>query len=84
MKSRSREGAAQVSKSDARLLPSSGLLPSSNPRAEPRPQLFDLLADPHEDRNLAAANPDVVARLAARVQTWWDASPRQTQTTWPR
>jgi len=37
---------------------------SSNPRTELRPQLFDLLADPHEDRNLAAANPEVVARLA--------------------
>lgn len=57
---------------------------SSNPRTDPRPQLFDLLADPHEDRNLAAANPDVVARLAARLQGWWDASPRQAQTTWPR
>ena len=57
---------------------------SSNPRTELRPQLFDLLADPHEDRNLAAANPEVVARLAARLQGWWDASPRQAQTTWPR
>ena len=57
---------------------------SSNPRTDPRPQLFDLLADPYEDRNLAAANPDVVARLAARLQGWWDASPRQAQTTWPR
>ena len=57
---------------------------SSNPRTELRPQLFDLLADPHEDRNLAAANPEVVARLAARLKGWWDASPRQAQTTWSR
>ncbi|MEY3608266.1 MAG: hypothetical protein RLZZ447_1054 [Verrucomicrobiota bacterium] len=57
---------------------------SSNPRTDPRPQLYDLLADPREDRNLAAAHPDVVARLATRLQGWWDAAPRQTQTTWSR
>jgi uncharacterized sulfatase len=55
---------------------------SSNPREELRPQLFDLLADPHEDRNLAAAHPEVVARLAARLQEWWPVTARQVRTTW--
>ncbi len=57
---------------------------SSNPRTDSRPQLYDLLADPREDRNLAAANPEVVARLAARIDGWWDASPRKTQAAWTR
>jgi hypothetical protein len=26
-------------------------------------QLYDLDVDPHEDRNVAAANPDVLARI---------------------
>ena len=55
---------------------------SSHPRTEKRPQLFDLLADPHEDNNLAAKNPEVVARLAARLQDWWPVTQRQVLTKW--
>lgn len=55
---------------------------SSHPRTEKRPQLYDLLADPHENTNLAAANPEVVARLAARLQEWWPVTQRQVLTEW--
>jgi uncharacterized sulfatase len=55
---------------------------SSHPRTEKRPQLFDLLADPHEDKNLAAGNPEVVARLAAKLQAWWPVTERQVLTEW--
>jgi uncharacterized sulfatase len=55
---------------------------SANPRTEKRPQLFDLLADPHENTNLAAKNPAVVARLAAKLQQWWPVNERQVITTW--
>jgi len=55
---------------------------SSHPRTEKRPQLFNLLADPHEDTNLAANNPEVVARLAARLQDWWPVTQRQVLTKW--
>ena len=55
---------------------------SSHPRTEKRPQLFDLLADPHEDKNLAAENPEVVARLAAKLQAWWPVTERQVLTEW--
>jgi len=33
--------------------------------------LFDLLADPHETKNLANAHPEVVRDLAARIDDWW-------------
>ena len=55
---------------------------SSNPRTEKRPQLFDLLADPHENQNLAAQNPAVIARLAARLQEWWPVTERKVITKW--
>ncbi len=55
---------------------------SSHPRDEKRPQLFDLHADPHEEPNLAAGNPDVVARLATRLQDWWPVTNRQVLTEW--
>ena len=55
---------------------------SSNPRDEKRPQLFDLLADPHEGKNLAAQNPAVVAALAAKLDAWWRPEGRTAQTVW--
>lgn len=55
---------------------------SANPRDELRPQLFYLLADPHEERNLAAAQPEVVARLADLLHQWWPAHERKVRTTW--
>ncbi len=55
---------------------------SSNPRDELRPQLFELLADPHEDRNLASRNPVVVARLADLLHQWWPTHERKVQTVW--
>lgn len=59
-----------------------GRYASSHPRTEKRPQLFDLLADPHEDHNLAAQHPEVVSRLAARLQDWWPVTQRQVLTQW--
>ena len=59
-----------------------GRYASSHPRAEKRPQLFDLLADPTEDKNVASENPEVVARLAAKLQAWWPVTERQVLTQW--
>jgi len=55
---------------------------SSHPRTEKRPQLYDLLADPHEEKNLAAEHPEVVAGLAAKLQDWWPVTKRQVITEW--
>jgi len=55
---------------------------SSHLRDEKRPQLFDLIADPHEENNLAAQHPEIVARLAARLQEWWPVTKRQVLTEW--
>ena len=49
-------------------------------REEKRPQLFDLLADPHETKNLAGDNPKVVAKLAGNIADWWPVSERKVLT----
>ncbi len=59
-----------------------GRYASSHPRTERRPQLYDLLADPQELHNLAAENPEVVAKLAEKIAAWWLVHDRQVQTTW--
>jgi len=38
---------------------------------EPRWQLFDVPADPGEKRDVASANPEVVASLARSFDAWW-------------
>lgn len=48
---------------------------------EKRPQLYDLLADPHETNNLAATEPVKVDMLAAKIASWWPVQERKTLTT---
>ncbi len=59
-----------------------GRYQSSHPRTEKRPQLFDLLADPTEENNLAKDNPEVVADLAKKIGGWWPVTERKVLTTW--
>ncbi|MEZ6062744.1 MAG: sulfatase [Planctomycetaceae bacterium] len=54
-----------------------------HPRTERGPQLFDLLADPHETTNLAAQHPDIVSRLAGRIDEWWKVTERHVETSVP-
>ena len=47
------------------------------------PELFDVVADPDERTNLAGDHPDIVARLRADLDRWWNpgaaqAEPRST------
>ncbi len=41
------------------------------------PELYDLAADPHETRNLAAERKETVARLTQRIEAWWSANLKQ-------
>ncbi len=50
---------------------------STHPRDEKRPQLFDLLADPSEQTNLAGSHPDVVGRLANEINGWYPVRQRK-------
>ncbi len=36
-----------------------------------KPELYDILADPLEEKNLADEHPDVVAGLLAKLNAWW-------------
>ena len=55
---------------------------STHPREEKRPQLFNLLKDPSEERNLAKYNPDIVARLSDKIAQWWPVAERKVLTSW--
>ena len=52
------------------------------PRTDKRPQLFDLIADPSETKNLASENPAVVAELAAKIKQWYPLTQRKTVERW--
>ena len=53
---------------------------SSHPRTERRPQLYDLLADPWESKNLAGENPALVERLVAKLDRWYPVKERKVLT----
>ncbi len=53
---------------------------TTHPRTERRPQLFDLIADPSEDANVARDNPDVVKRMADAIGDWYPVREREVQT----
>jgi uncharacterized sulfatase len=55
---------------------------SSHPRIEKRPQLYNLLEDPHEKKNLASGNPEVVSKLAKEISEWWPVTDRKVLESW--
>ena len=52
------------------------------PRTDKRPQLFDLIADPSETKNLASENPTVAAELAEKIKQWYPLKQRKTVERW--
>ena len=55
---------------------------TTHPRDEKRPQLFNLLKDPKEENNLAEQNPNVVAKLVAKIDNWWPIKERKVVKRW--
>lgn len=49
---------------------------------ERRPQLYHLIEDPHENKNLASAEPERVAAMARKIAAWWPVTERKVQETW--
>jgi len=47
-------------------------------RSDPRPQLYNLDADPHEQHNLAGEHPNVVQRLVAAIEDWYPVQKAKT------
>jgi len=52
-------------------LPWKLILPDESNRPDAVVELFNLLEDPHETVNLAPSHPEVVARLKAKIEDWW-------------
>jgi hypothetical protein len=46
----------------------------NQPKAGGLPELYDLISDPHENRNLAPARPELVSRLTSQIEDWWPLS----------
>jgi len=41
-------------------------------------ELYDVIADPHETKNLAGKEPDRAARIRGLIDAWWPAKPTAT------
>ena len=52
------------------------------PRTDKRPQLYDLVADPQETKNLAGDNQALVAELAEQIKQWYPLKERKTVERW--
>ncbi len=50
---------------------------STTDAADSSPQLYDLAADPHEKRNLAAEQPQIVGELTPLIQNWYPLQNRK-------
>jgi arylsulfatase A-like enzyme len=46
------------------------------PKSGPGPELYDLIADQHEQRDLARERPELVAELTGLIEQWWPAGNR--------
>ncbi|HIG26424.1 MAG TPA: sulfatase [Verrucomicrobiales bacterium] len=53
---------------------------TTHPRLEKRPQLFNLINDPAETKNLAGENPKLVRELSGALNRWYEVKERNTIT----
>ena len=54
----------------------------AHPQNEKRPQLFNLINDPHEKNNIAKDHPEKVAELAQMINDWYPVTERKVLTTY--
>ena len=47
------------------------IVPHPGREPEARTELFNLVQDPHEERNLATGRVEIVARLKSKLDQWW-------------
>lgn len=47
------------------------ILPEASVKQPPAPELYNLLEDPHEQRDLAGERPAPVRHLRAAIERWW-------------
>ncbi len=47
---------------------------AGGPHTGDKAELYNLGDDPHEEKNLAAENPEIVKRLTTRLKDWWSPS----------
>jgi len=47
------------------------IVPHSPNMIDAELQLFDVVSDPHETKNLAPSHPQLVGELYRRIQSWW-------------
>ena len=59
-----------------------GRYAATHPREERRPQLYNVIADPDETKNLAKENPEIVADLARKIADWYPLKERKAITEW--
>jgi uncharacterized sulfatase len=50
-------------------------------KMDPRPQLYDLLADPFETKNLAVEKPELLKHLVEELENWYPVTKRSCITT---
>jgi arylsulfatase A-like enzyme len=48
------------------------IVPDAKNEPDAEIELYDLAADPHEERNLAVGQPEMVAALRDRLNAWWN------------
>ena len=48
------------------------ILPDDNNLPDKRPELYDIVDDPHETKDLSASHRDIVKNLSGKIESWWN------------
>jgi uncharacterized sulfatase len=56
------------------------IVPSKRNQPKDKVELYDLVADPHEEHNLAAGHGDVVKKMRVALDAWWNGRPAESLT----